>query len=49
MNQYHIRYYHAYETFVTCITLYLLAVLQFMGALISILLLLWAKKHCGYH
>ena len=39
------RYYHAYETFVTCITLYLLAVLQFVAASISILLLLWAKKH----
>ena len=24
------RYYHAYETFVTCITLYLLAALQFV-------------------
>ena len=39
------RYYHAYETFVTCITLYVLAVLQFVGASIGITLLLWAKKH----
>ena len=39
------RYYHAYETFVTCITLYLLAALQFVGASIGLWLLLWAKKH----
>ena len=39
------RYYHAYETFITTNTLYLLAVLQFVAASISILLLLWAKKH----
>ena len=36
---------HVYENFITFILFCMLAVLQFMGAGISVSLALWAKKH----